>query len=102
MGKIGLSLIAIITSICGLRPHDIAAQPLVRVGYSGTGVAKNLHKTIERAGCGKNAASTFGLFTLPAARPWHRPWSEGISTSLIPMFPQCSMLFRWEYSTTRG
>jgi NitT/TauT family transport system substrate-binding protein len=26
-----------------------AAQQLVRVGYSGTGVAKNLHKTIERA-----------------------------------------------------
>ena len=26
-----------------------SAQQLVRVGYSGTGVAKNLHKTIERA-----------------------------------------------------
>jgi NitT/TauT family transport system substrate-binding protein len=30
-----------------------AAQQLVRVGYSGTGVAKNLHKTIERAGLWK-------------------------------------------------
>ena len=29
------------------------AQQLVRVGYSGTGVAKNLHKTIERAGLWK-------------------------------------------------
>ncbi len=29
------------------------AQQLVRVGYSGTGVAKNLHKTIERAGIWK-------------------------------------------------
>jgi ABC-type nitrate/sulfonate/bicarbonate transport system substrate-binding protein len=26
------------------------AQQLIRVGYSGTGVAKNLHKTIEKAG----------------------------------------------------
>jgi len=30
-----------------------AQQQLVRVGYSGTGVAKNLHKTIERAGLWK-------------------------------------------------
>ena len=30
-----------------------SAQQLVRVGYSGTGVAKNLHKTIERAGLWK-------------------------------------------------
>jgi NitT/TauT family transport system substrate-binding protein len=29
------------------------AQQLVRVGYSGTGVAKNLHKTIEKAGLWK-------------------------------------------------
>jgi hypothetical protein len=29
------------------------AQQLVRVGYSGTGVAKNLHKTIERTGLWK-------------------------------------------------
>ncbi|MGH7817871.1 MAG: ABC transporter substrate-binding protein [Candidatus Binatia bacterium] len=32
---------------------DATAQQLVRVGYSGTGVAKNLHKTIERAGIWK-------------------------------------------------
>ncbi len=30
-----------------------SAQQLIRVGYSGTGVAKNLHKTIERAGLWK-------------------------------------------------
>ncbi|HET7007155.1 MAG TPA: ABC transporter substrate-binding protein [Candidatus Binatia bacterium] len=30
-----------------------SAQQIVRVGYSGTGVAKNLHKTIERAGLWK-------------------------------------------------
>src|SRR5258705_1725489 len=36
------------------------AQQLVRVGYSGTGVAKNLHKTIERSGLWKKAASIFG------------------------------------------
>jgi ABC-type nitrate/sulfonate/bicarbonate transport system substrate-binding protein len=29
------------------------AQQLIRVGYSGTGVAKNLHKTIDRAGIWK-------------------------------------------------
>ncbi|HWH75872.1 MAG TPA: ABC transporter substrate-binding protein [Candidatus Binatus sp.] len=29
------------------------AQQVIRVGYSGTGVAKNLHKTIERAGIWK-------------------------------------------------
>ncbi len=32
---------------------DANGQQLVRVGYSGTGVAKNLHKTIERAGLWK-------------------------------------------------
>jgi ABC-type nitrate/sulfonate/bicarbonate transport system substrate-binding protein len=30
-----------------------SAQPLIRIGYSGTGVAKNLHKTMERAGIWK-------------------------------------------------
>lgn len=34
-------------------PPPAPAQQLVRVGYSGTGVAKNLHKTIERAGLWK-------------------------------------------------
>lgn len=33
--------------------RTLPAQQLVRVGYSGTGVAKNLHKTIERAGLWK-------------------------------------------------
>jgi len=33
-----------------LESNSTYAQQLVRVGYSGTGVAKNLHKTIERAG----------------------------------------------------
>jgi NitT/TauT family transport system substrate-binding protein len=32
---------------------DTASAQIVRVGYSGTGVAKNLHKTIERAGLWK-------------------------------------------------
>ena len=53
MGKIGLDFIGIITFIFGLLPVDVAAQPVVRVGYSGIGVAKNLHKTIERAGLWK-------------------------------------------------
>jgi NitT/TauT family transport system substrate-binding protein len=37
--------------ILGSTPTN--AQQLVRVGYSGTGVAKNLHKTIDRAGIWK-------------------------------------------------
>jgi ABC-type nitrate/sulfonate/bicarbonate transport system substrate-binding protein len=37
----------------GLWTKSVNAQQLVRVGYSGTGVAKNLHKTIERAGLWK-------------------------------------------------
>jgi ABC-type nitrate/sulfonate/bicarbonate transport system substrate-binding protein len=36
-----------------LLPSKGKAQQLVRVGYSGTGVAKNLHKTIDRAGIWK-------------------------------------------------
>ena len=36
-----------------LTASNVSAQQLVRVGYSGTGVAKNLHKTIERAGLWK-------------------------------------------------
>jgi ABC-type nitrate/sulfonate/bicarbonate transport system substrate-binding protein len=53
MGKIVASLIVIITFIFALQFGDVAAQPLIRVGYSGTGVAKNLHKTIERSGLWK-------------------------------------------------
>ena len=36
-----------------LAASSAPAQQLVRVGYSGIGVAKNLHKTIERAGLWK-------------------------------------------------
>jgi len=42
---------AIIAAMLGYV--SASAQQLVRVGYSGTGVAKNLHKTIERAGLWK-------------------------------------------------
>src|SRR5262245_3834335 len=44
-----LSLIMVLV----LLPSKGKAQQLVRVGYSGTGVAKNLHKVIERAGLWK-------------------------------------------------
>lgn len=44
-------LIAIVSALLAASNAD--AQQLVRVGYSGTGVAKNLHKTIERAGLWK-------------------------------------------------
>src|SRR5258706_6554489 len=36
-----------------LAASSAAAQQIIRVGYSGVGVAKNLHKTIERAGLWK-------------------------------------------------
>ena len=47
-------LSAIIAAMLGCV--NASAQQLVRVGYSGTGVAKNLHKTIERAGLWKKRA----------------------------------------------
>src|SRR5215813_11513223 len=52
------SKIVILIIIVGalLAALDASAQQLVRVGYSGTGVAKNLHKTIDRAGLWKKRA----------------------------------------------
>lgn len=48
------TLLIILVSFVALLPASPApAQQLVRVGYSGTGVAKNLHKTVERAGLWK-------------------------------------------------
>jgi len=44
-------VIALMATATTLPPA--LAQQLIRVGYSGTGVAKNLHKTIERAGLWK-------------------------------------------------
>ena len=32
---------------------NVGAQTVVRIGYSGGGTAKNLHKTIEKAGLWK-------------------------------------------------
>ena len=45
----------LLSAIIAAMPGSVSAsaQQLVRVGYSGTGVAKNLHKTIERAGLWK-------------------------------------------------
>jgi ABC-type nitrate/sulfonate/bicarbonate transport system substrate-binding protein len=45
---IGLLLLALM-----LTPKDGAAQPVVRIGYSGGGTAKSLHKVIEKAGLWK-------------------------------------------------
>jgi NitT/TauT family transport system substrate-binding protein len=53
MGKTGLNLIGIGIVMFSLLPHNVVAQSVVRVGYSGAGVAKNLHKTIERSGLWK-------------------------------------------------
>ena len=46
-----ISLLSLFVALLIASPTP--AQQLVRVGYSGTGVAKNLHKTIERAGLWK-------------------------------------------------
>ncbi|MSP40957.1 MAG: ABC transporter substrate-binding protein [Deltaproteobacteria bacterium] len=51
MRKMRLLLLAIIAAPLLVSPAT--AQQLIRVGYSGTGVAKNLHKTIDRAGIWK-------------------------------------------------
>src|SRR6202035_3989291 len=45
---IGLLLLALM-----LTPKDGASQSVVRIGYSGGGTAKNLHKVIEKAGLWK-------------------------------------------------
>ena len=52
MQKTTLTLLCAIFAAMMLASSAVAQQ-LVRVGYSGTGVAKNLHKTIERAGLWK-------------------------------------------------
>jgi NitT/TauT family transport system substrate-binding protein len=51
MRKMRLLLLTVIAATL-LISHAMAQQ-LIRVGYSGTGVAKNLHKTIDRAGIWK-------------------------------------------------
>lgn len=52
MQKTKLLLLSLIAAIV-ILPSNSDAQQLLRVGYSGTGVAKNLHKTIEKAGLWK-------------------------------------------------
>ena len=53
MGRIALNLIGIVVILFAVLAGNVAAQTLVRVGYSGMGVAKNLHKVIERSGLWK-------------------------------------------------
>jgi ABC-type nitrate/sulfonate/bicarbonate transport system substrate-binding protein len=53
MQKMKLILLGTIVTVVTAGSNIVTAQQLVRVGYSGTGVAKNLHKTIERAGLWK-------------------------------------------------
>ena len=54
MHKLNIILLGLVVAIGFASPA--VAQQIVRVGYSGTGVAKNLHKTIERAGLWKKRA----------------------------------------------
>ena len=51
MLKSNVSVLSLFVALLLASPTP--AQQLVRVGYSGTGVAKNLHKIIERAGLWK-------------------------------------------------
>ena len=53
MQKTRLIFLSTMMAILILGSTPTNAQQLVRVGYSGTGVAKNLHKTIDRAGIWK-------------------------------------------------
>jgi ABC-type nitrate/sulfonate/bicarbonate transport systems, periplasmic components len=53
MQKTRLIFLSTMMTILILGSTPTNAQQLVRVGYSGTGVAKNLHKTIDRAGIWK-------------------------------------------------
>ena len=53
MQKTKLIVLSSIAALLTLGSNPTNAQQLVRVGYSGTGVAKNLHKTIDRAGIWK-------------------------------------------------
>lgn len=53
MQKFGWIFCGTILVVLSLLFNDTHAQQIVRVGYSGGGVAKNLHKTIERAGLWK-------------------------------------------------
>ena len=52
MHKPTIAISIVIVSVI-LTALNASAQQLVRVGYSGTGVAKNLHKIIDRAGLWK-------------------------------------------------
>jgi NitT/TauT family transport system substrate-binding protein len=52
MHKPTSAILIVIVSVM-LAALNASAQQLVRVGYSGTGVAKNLHKIIDRAGLWK-------------------------------------------------
>src|SRR2546426_11700589 len=45
--------LVLVLSALGLPLVNAAAQTVVRIGYSGGGTAKNLHKTIEKAGLWK-------------------------------------------------
>src|ERR1044072_270080 len=60
-------LSAIIAAMLGCV--NASAQQLVRVGYSGTGVAKNLHKTIERAGLWQKRAIDIRLIYFTSGAP---------------------------------
>ena len=53
MQKSKLIFLSTMMAMLILGSNHTNAQQLVRVGYSGTGVAKNLHKTIDRAGIWK-------------------------------------------------
>lgn len=46
-------LVAAVLVLPALAPVPVYGQTVVRIGYSGGGVAKNLHKLIERAGLWK-------------------------------------------------
>ena len=50
--NVAISLVLFLT-VLALPRENASAQTVVRIGYSGGGTAKSLHKTIERAGLWK-------------------------------------------------
>jgi ABC-type nitrate/sulfonate/bicarbonate transport system substrate-binding protein len=57
-----------------------AQTVVVRIGYSGGGTAKNLHKTIEKAGLWKKRSLDVRLIYFTSGATWPKPWSAATST----------------------
>jgi ABC-type nitrate/sulfonate/bicarbonate transport system substrate-binding protein len=88
MQKMLVILFTVVLTTDGLWTENVSAQQLVRVGYSGTGVAKNLHKTIERAGLWKKRGLDIRLIYFTSGATMGQAMVGGdLDISLTLMFP---------------